>query len=150
LAAAGSESQLCALSEYGLNLGMAFQITDDLLDIIGDEASEGKTLGTDFAKRKPTLPIIHLLNATDPQQKYRPDGKTFHRPHTRATGPSTRKLRQCGIHPGHQQEILPKGDRIAKTPPKQPHHRCTYRSRRLYKSKVRLNLPAAKTTPNSA
>jgi len=69
LAAAGSESQLCALSEYGLNLGTAFQITDDLLDIIGDEASEGKTLGTDFAKRKPTLPIIHLLNATDPQQK---------------------------------------------------------------------------------
>jgi octaprenyl-diphosphate synthase len=69
LAAAGSERRLCALSEYGLNLGTAFQITDDLLDIIGDEASEGKTLGTDFAKCKPTLPIIHLLNAIEPQQK---------------------------------------------------------------------------------
>jgi len=61
LAASGGKEQLCALSEYGLNLGMAFQITDDLLDIIGDEVKAGKTLGTDFAQHKPTLPIIHLL-----------------------------------------------------------------------------------------
>ena len=69
LSAAGSESRLRALSEYGLNLGMAFQITDDLLDIIGDESREGKTLGTDFAKCKPTLPVIHLLSRAEPQQK---------------------------------------------------------------------------------
>jgi len=69
LAAAGSKEQLCALSEYGLNLGMAFQITDDLLDITGDEGREGKTLGTDFAQRKPTLPIIHLLATAGPQPK---------------------------------------------------------------------------------
>jgi octaprenyl-diphosphate synthase len=61
MAAGGGQDQLCALSEYGLNLGTAFQITDDLLDITGDEGREGKTLGTDFAQCKPTLPIIHLL-----------------------------------------------------------------------------------------
>jgi geranylgeranyl pyrophosphate synthase len=69
VAATGSEDQFCALSEYGLNLGMAFQITDDLLDIIGDEGREGKTLGTDFAQCKPTLPIIHLLTTAGSQDK---------------------------------------------------------------------------------
>ena len=68
-AASGSESQLRALSEYGLNLGTAFQITDDLLDITGDEGREGKTLGTDLAQRKPTLPIIHLLTTAREQDK---------------------------------------------------------------------------------
>jgi octaprenyl-diphosphate synthase len=67
--ASGSESQLCALSEYGLNIGTAFQITDDLLDITGDEGKEGKTLGTDLAQRKPTLPIIHLLTNAKEQDK---------------------------------------------------------------------------------
>jgi len=49
-------------SEFGLALGMAFQIADDLIDITGTEANEGKTLGRDIAESKPTLPIIHLLN----------------------------------------------------------------------------------------
>lgn len=69
LAAAGGKEQLCALSEYGLNLGMAFQITDDLLDITGDEDRAGKTLGTDYAQRKPTLPIIHLLTTAKGEHK---------------------------------------------------------------------------------
>ncbi|MGD9719716.1 MAG: polyprenyl synthetase family protein [Pirellulales bacterium] len=54
-----------ALERYGRNLGIAFQIADDLLDLVGDEATMGKSLGTDLDKQKPTLPLIHLL-ATRP------------------------------------------------------------------------------------
>ncbi len=50
-----------ALDRYGRNLGIAFQIADDLLDLIGDESSMGKSLGTDLEKQKPTLPLIRLL-----------------------------------------------------------------------------------------
>lgn len=57
------------LGDYGLNLGIAFQIADDVLDIIGDEEKIGKTLGTDFVETKPTLPLIHLLENSDAKQK---------------------------------------------------------------------------------
>ena len=46
---------------YGRNLGVAFQIIDDVLDIVGQTESMGKTLGTDLANQKPTLPVIHCL-----------------------------------------------------------------------------------------
>lgn len=48
-----------ALSDYGRNLGIAFQIADDLLDLAGEEQATGKSLGRDLAKRKMTLPLIH-------------------------------------------------------------------------------------------
>lgn len=48
-----------ALAEYGRNLGIAFQIADDLLDLAGQEEATGKSLGRDLAKRKMTLPLIH-------------------------------------------------------------------------------------------
>lgn len=50
-----------ALDRYGRNLGIAFQIVDDVLDLVGDENSMGKSLGTDLEKQKPTLPLIRLL-----------------------------------------------------------------------------------------
>jgi octaprenyl-diphosphate synthase len=50
-----------ALEAYGTNLGIAFQIVDDLLDILGDERNTGKSLGTDLDKTKLTLPIIRFL-----------------------------------------------------------------------------------------
>jgi octaprenyl-diphosphate synthase len=50
-----------ALSLYGRDLGIAFQIADDLLDFQGDEDTMGKSLGTDLQKQRPTLPVIHLL-----------------------------------------------------------------------------------------
>ena len=50
------------LAKFGRNLGLAFQIADDLLDLVGDEHTVGKTLGTDLAQQKLTLPVIHSLN----------------------------------------------------------------------------------------
>jgi len=52
-----------ALSGYGMNLGIAFQIVDDILDIAGQEQKTGKTLHTDMGSGKMTLPLI-LLRAT--------------------------------------------------------------------------------------
>jgi octaprenyl-diphosphate synthase len=50
------------LASFGRNLGLAFQIADDLLDLTGNEETAGKTLGTDLEQQKLTLPVIHCLN----------------------------------------------------------------------------------------
>ena len=50
-----------AFDRYGRYLGIAFQIADDLLDLIGEESQAGKSLGSDLKKQKPTLPLIQLL-----------------------------------------------------------------------------------------
>lgn len=55
-----------ALERYGRNLGIAFQIADDVLDIWGEERVTGKSLGTDLEKQKLTLPVIRLLEIADP------------------------------------------------------------------------------------
>lgn len=55
------ESTVCALRDFGLKFGTAYQIYDDCLDIAGNETSAGKTLGTDLKKGKLTLPVLNLL-----------------------------------------------------------------------------------------
>lgn len=50
------------LANYGRLLGIAFQVADDLLDLVGAENAVGKTLGTDLAQQKMTLPLIHMLD----------------------------------------------------------------------------------------
>jgi octaprenyl-diphosphate synthase len=55
------------LETYGLSLGVAFQIQDDILDIVGEVSTVGKTLGIDAEKGKMTLPMIHFLR-TAPQE----------------------------------------------------------------------------------
>ena len=54
-----------ALWDYGLNIGMAFQIVDDLLDFTGEEVALGKPVGGDLREGKMTLPVIHLLARGD-------------------------------------------------------------------------------------
>ena len=60
-----SQSIQAAFEDYGRNLGIAFQITDDLLDYVGEENEVGKSLGTDLEQNKLTLPIIALLQSSE-------------------------------------------------------------------------------------
>ncbi|OHB77122.1 MAG: hypothetical protein A2Z25_13785 [Planctomycetes bacterium RBG_16_55_9] len=69
LLAQASQSHVRSLAGYGLNAGIAFQMTDDLLDIVGDERKTGKTLGSDVGTHKLTLAVIHLLGAVDENQR---------------------------------------------------------------------------------
>lgn len=67
---AGANEQLEeVLAQYGYTLGIAFQIVDDVLDIKGNEAVTGKSLGTDLVKQKPTLPLIRLLSQVGPKDR---------------------------------------------------------------------------------
>lgn len=59
--AGASEARVARLQSYGRCLGIAFQIQDDILDVIGDANVVGKTLGIDIEKGKMTLPVIHFL-----------------------------------------------------------------------------------------
>jgi octaprenyl-diphosphate synthase len=63
--AGAGESCAASCGAYGRDLGIAFQIADDVLDLVGDESTAGKSLGTDLAKQKPTLPIIRLMRLLD-------------------------------------------------------------------------------------
>src|SRR5262245_47141796 len=58
-----SEKQRTALRDYGLNLGTAFQLTDDLLDFTSSDATLGKAAGADLLGGKVTLPLIYLISA---------------------------------------------------------------------------------------
>lgn len=61
--------RLEAFRLYGENLGVAFQIIDDCLDIMGREEVAGKTLGTDVTKGKMTLPVIRALHTLSPDSR---------------------------------------------------------------------------------
>jgi octaprenyl-diphosphate synthase len=56
------------LATYGMHVGTAFQLIDDVLDYSGDEATIGKSLGDDLAEGKPTLPLIRVLRTGTPEQ----------------------------------------------------------------------------------
>jgi octaprenyl-diphosphate synthase len=67
--AGGDEETVARLAAFGRNLGIAFQIADDLLDLEGHESTTGKSLGTDLAKRKMTLPLIHARDTLDSRER---------------------------------------------------------------------------------
>ncbi len=87
--AGASESVVSALDEYGRDLGVAFQIADDVLDLLGDEDAAGKTLGTDLEKQKLTLPLIRLIATAPPDDAARIRGLLAH------------------AHPEHRRELRP-------------------------------------------
>ncbi len=63
------ERMIASLEAYGLNLGMAFQMTDDLLDFIGDSSITGKPVGGDLREGKMTLPLILAFTLANHQQR---------------------------------------------------------------------------------
>ena len=58
-----------ALADYGMHLGTAFQVIDDVLDYSGDAAETGKNLGDDLAEGKPTLPLIYAIKNGDEAER---------------------------------------------------------------------------------
>lgn len=57
-----------AIAAYGMHLGTAFQLTDDILDYSGDYQDTGKNLGDDLAEGKPTLPLIYAIKNGSSEQ----------------------------------------------------------------------------------
>ena len=73
IAAGADDGVLDALSAYGAALGLAFQITDDVLDVVGDEAALGKTAGRDEALRKASYPSRFGLEGARAMARARAD-----------------------------------------------------------------------------
>ena len=67
LGGADAETE-AAMASFGMHLGTAFQLVDDVLDYSGDQAEIGKSLGDDLAEGKPTLPLIHVIQHGNPEQ----------------------------------------------------------------------------------
>lgn len=66
-ASGADENTVQALKRFGVDMGTAFQIKDDLLDLTGDESVVGKSVRRDLAKGKLTLPLIHALSEASPE-----------------------------------------------------------------------------------
>ena len=64
-----SEAEANALASYGLHLGCAYQIFDDVVDLFASESEIGKTLGTDLANGKFTLPLLILLESMEASER---------------------------------------------------------------------------------
>jgi octaprenyl-diphosphate synthase len=63
-----SEEVEMKLGSYGINLGLAFQLVDDLLDFTSSEEKLGKPIGSDLREGKVTLPLIYLLQRCLPEE----------------------------------------------------------------------------------
>jgi len=66
-----SPSDEAAMREYGMRLGTAFQLIDDVLDFSGNSSEIGKNVGDDLAEGKPTLPLLHAMRHGTPIQQQR-------------------------------------------------------------------------------
>jgi geranylgeranyl diphosphate synthase, type I len=77
--AGGSTNQIEHYMQFGLNLGLAFQVQDDILGIWGDETITGKSAATDISTRKKTLPVLYGLDqSSDLRQLYRQNDNNPH------------------------------------------------------------------------
>ena len=71
IAAGGTAEQLKAAEDYAVNMGLAFQIIDDILDVVGDEKLFGKPIGSDAENGKPTyVTVLGLKGARAEAAKY--------------------------------------------------------------------------------
>ena len=67
--AGGSSEEVASLGKYGLDLGIAFQIVDDILDFTGDEKKTGKMVGNDLKEGNLTLPSLLAIKSSDDAKK---------------------------------------------------------------------------------
>ena len=67
--AGGTPAQLEALYQYGLHIGLAFQIQDDILDVYGNPETFGKTVGGDICSNKKTYLLLTAMEHADPESK---------------------------------------------------------------------------------
>ena len=67
--AGANETQQEALYQYGLHIGLAFQIQDDILDVYGDPKTFGKAIGGDICANKKTMLLLTALETADPESK---------------------------------------------------------------------------------
>jgi geranylgeranyl diphosphate synthase type II len=67
--AGATPTQQEALYQYGLHIGLAFQIQDDILDVYGDPNTFGKVIGGDICSNKKTILLITALETADPESK---------------------------------------------------------------------------------
>lgn len=63
-----SEDEEMAMARYGMHLGTAFQLIDDVLDYSSNSANMGKNVGDDLAEGKPTLPLIYAMRQGSAEQ----------------------------------------------------------------------------------
>ena len=68
IVAGADEPAKAKMAEYGMRLGTAFQLIDDVLDYTGNVAETGKNAGDDLAEGKPTLPLLRVLSCGTPEQ----------------------------------------------------------------------------------
>jgi octaprenyl-diphosphate synthase len=120
--ASAPESTVAALDRYGRELGIAFQIADDVLDIWGEERVTGKSLGTDLEKQKLTLPVIYLLRLVEPESaaeirrqlaEATSDQRRLLRPYLESTGAIDRAWQRARHHVKQALEaldVLPESD----------------------------------------
>ena len=127
---AATKEPIARLAAFGRNLGIAFQIADDLLDLEGNESATGKSLGTDLAKRKMTLPLIHARDMLGPRER-----KTFlsalaadpaGRPRDPLPIPHSARLTQLRPCPGPA--LRRPGPGRARHPRRKPHQRGPHRA----------------------
>ena len=91
--AGASEAQLAAIERFASELGLAFQIVDDILDVEGASEALGKTAGKDAAAGKPTYPALYGLDAS------RADGGRVRRPRARGARRTPASAASCPRSP---------------------------------------------------
>lgn len=96
LLAGATEDEGLRMEAFGRSLGIAYQIVDDCMDLVGVETTAGKSLGSDLRNGELTLPVIHLLSSAGPSlreellREFRPGGAAIDRKTLQA------HLQHCG------------------------------------------------------
>ena len=74
IVAGAEETHIRSLRDFGLNMGIAFQIIDDVFDYTASAEQTGKPMGSDLREGKITLPLIYALTCVRPQERERLEG----------------------------------------------------------------------------